>query len=61
MSTLAEQIACVKREIALRVNVYPKRVRQGLMKQDNADREIAVMRDVLAVLLEVQKNVDCGQ
>jgi len=55
MSSLQEQIACVKREIAVRVNTYPRWVSSGRMKQHNADREISVMRDVLATLFEVEK------
>jgi hypothetical protein len=55
VSSLQEQIACIKREIALRVNTYPKWVRAGRMKEHNADREISVMRDVLATLFEVEK------
>lgn len=48
--TLQEQIACVEREIAMRVRVYPHWVRGGRLKQDKADREIETMRAVLATL-----------
>jgi hypothetical protein len=54
MSSLADQVACVKREIALRVNTYPKWVRDGRMKQEIADREIAKMRDVLQTLFDAE-------
>lgn len=48
--SLADQIACVRREIGMRERVYPKWVAGGRMKQDAADREIAAMRAVLATL-----------
>lgn len=49
------QIACVKREIALRERVYPKWVAAGRMKQQAADHEIAAMRAVLATLEAARK------
>jgi hypothetical protein len=48
--TLAMQISCVKREIALRKNVYPKWVASGRMKLDMAEREIDCMTAVLRSL-----------
>jgi hypothetical protein len=48
--TLEAQMACVKREIALRQRVYPKWVQSGRMKLDMADREIACMTAVLRSL-----------
>ena len=48
--TLAEEIAAVRREIAMRRGVYPKWVQSGRMKQDKADHEIACMESVLASL-----------
>jgi hypothetical protein len=48
--TIADQVACVKREIALRARVYPKWVFAGKMKQAAADRELATMRAVLATV-----------
>lgn len=47
---LSAQIACVKRDLALRERVYPKWVAAGRMKPDAADRELAAMRAVLATL-----------
>ena len=47
---LSAQIACVEREIAMRVSVYGRRVQDGRMKQEKADAEIAAMRAVLATL-----------
>lgn len=48
--TLADQIAAVKREIALRERVYPRWVADRRLTQDKADREIAAMKAVLATL-----------
>jgi hypothetical protein len=48
--SITEQIACVRREIAMRERVYPKWVAAKRMKEDAADRELAVMRAVLATL-----------
>ncbi len=46
-ATTAEKIACLKREVAMRENVYPKWVASGRMTQVNADREIRVLKAVL--------------
>jgi hypothetical protein len=48
--TLDAQIACVKREIALRKNVYPKWVMSGRMRAEAADHEINCMIAVLRSL-----------
>ena len=48
--TLAEQIACVKREIGLRERVYPRWVATGRLTQRKADDEIAAMKAVLETL-----------
>jgi hypothetical protein len=50
----ADQIACVRREIAMRERVYPKWVNAGRMKAKAAEREIAAMRAVLEILLSLQ-------
>jgi hypothetical protein len=39
--------ACVRREIALRKNVYNKRVNEGKMNALQAEYEISCMEDVL--------------
>lgn len=36
------------REAALRRNVYRKRVAEGRMRQEDADREIAIMDEIAA-------------
>ena len=50
---LAQQIACLKREIALRKNVYPKSVRSDRMRQSEADYEIAAMTAALHSLTDL--------
>jgi hypothetical protein len=44
--TIADQIKCVRRELAMRQRVYTQRVGTGLMKQADADRELAAMQAV---------------
>jgi len=53
--SLDQQIACLKREIALRKNVYPKWVQSRGMKQEDADREIAAMTAALHTVMEHQR------
>lgn len=48
--SLEDQIACVKRELRLRTTTYPKWVAAKRLRQDAADREIAVMTAVLETL-----------
>lgn len=54
-TTLARQIQCVAREIALRRAVYPKFIASGRMKQDRADDEIATMEAVIETLKGLEK------
>ncbi|GIK83052.1 MAG: hypothetical protein BroJett024_41570 [Alphaproteobacteria bacterium] len=62
MSTvaLADQIACVRRELAMRQRVYPRWVSAGKMTQADSDREITTMIAVLATLQEVQRQREPG-
>lgn len=53
-STVDEEIACVEREIRLRLRVYPRRVADGKMTQKLADKELAAMNAVLRRLHEVK-------
>lgn len=55
MANLAQQIACVKREIAMRERIYSRRVADGKMKQQDADREIEAMRAVLETVEKVER------
>ncbi len=52
--SLEEMISCVEREIGMRERVYPRWVEQKKMLQTTADQELARMRAVLDLLLEVK-------
>jgi hypothetical protein len=41
-----EKRQAAEREVAMRKNVYPARVRAGKMKQDAADYQIAIMQEI---------------
>lgn len=47
---IKEQIACVKREITMRLRVYPRLIAAGKMTPTKADYEVGAMRAVLATL-----------
>ena len=47
---LADQIACVERELAFRARVYPRWVADKKMLQATSDREMLRMRAVLVTL-----------
>lgn len=53
---LAEQIAAVDREVAMREQVYPTRVAAKKMAQAAADRELAVMRNIRATLVFMREH-----
>lgn len=57
MKTLTEQLACVRRELALRKNVYPGWVRNGRMTRDKAHHEIECMASVVETI-EKMKNLE---
>jgi hypothetical protein len=52
--TLDMQIACARRELALRQRVYPKWVGAGRMKQAEADKELAAMQAVHDTLTAIK-------
>jgi hypothetical protein len=54
--TLQDQVAEVEREVGLRVRVYRRRVDEGKMTQEKADRGIEVMSAVGLTLRWLQKN-----
>lgn len=59
--TMADQIAAVRREIAMRKNVYPKWVESGRLKPAEAEREQARMQavhDSLERLAELDRLAD---
>jgi hypothetical protein len=53
---LAIRIAEVRRELALRKNVYPGWVRTKKMREGEADRHIAIMQDVHDTLVWLQEH-----
>lgn len=57
MTPLADQIACVRREIAMRERAYPRFVHAGKMSRATAEREIQTMKTVLETLFDLQR---CG-
>ncbi len=52
--TLDDQIASVRREIALRERVYPRQVSNGRMSRQSAERELALMQSVLETLISLR-------
>lgn len=57
MKTLTEQLACVRRELAVRKNVYPAWVRTGRMAKEKAHHEIECMASVVETI-EKMKNLE---
>ena len=53
--TILDQIAELKRELAVRQHVYSSWIRKGTMTQENADRQVARMKAALHTLLELQE------
>ena len=54
--SLNQQIDEVKRELALRSEVYPRRINSGKMKQSLADYQTVRMQAVLRTLEWLQRN-----
>lgn len=52
---LADEIACIDREIRMRVRVYPRFVEGKRMTQAKADHEIATMTCVLERLKKIEE------
>lgn len=53
--SLDEQIVCVKREIGLRERLYPRWIKSGMMKLDQANYQIAEMKAVLETLEKLRR------
>jgi hypothetical protein len=53
--SLADQIAAVKRELALRRVVYPKLILRGTMTDEKAEAELLAMEAVLSTLEDAAK------
>lgn len=52
------QIACILREMSYRDRVYPRWVKEGRMRQQQADHERLAMQAVLRTLNKVKKEED---
>lgn len=50
---LVDQLACAKRELRLRRNVYPEWTRKGRISKDTAALELARMEAIVATLEEL--------
>jgi hypothetical protein len=57
VTTLEQQIACVLREIDMRLRTYPRWVKERRMLQSKADHELAAMRAVLTTLQGLQQAI----
>ena len=53
--SLDNQIACIRREISLRRNVYPKLLVSGQMTQAWADFQMDAIEAVLATLVQLKE------
>lgn len=58
MIPLDEQIKCVERELALRLRVYPKWIKDGRMNEATADKEFARMQAVHRTLTILRRRLD---
>jgi hypothetical protein len=47
-----ELLDCAKREVRMRRRVYPRQVQDRKMSQEEADRELAMMEAIVAMLRE---------
>lgn len=56
--TVSDMLGCARRELGMRNKVYPRRVANRKMKQDDADREI---RSMAAIVAHFEKLVEDGR
>ena len=56
--TVDEQIACIQRERAMRMRMYPRWVKSGKLTQAAADEELCRLDAVLATLERVRVGED---
>jgi len=56
MTSINDQIKCVRREIAMRERVYPKWVANARMSVNKARQEIETMKAVERTLMDVANN-----
>ena len=48
MASIVDKRRCIQRELRMRRAVYSSRVERGSMTQEEADREIKLMEEILA-------------
>lgn len=53
--SIKDQIACAKRELAMREKVYPRWVAAGRMSPEKSQKEILAMRAIIETLEEIEK------
>lgn len=58
MTTLGDQIKCVRQELAMRRSLYPGFVANGKMKGVEAEKEIATIQAVHDTLVDVAKDAE---
>ena len=56
--TIEQQIAAVRRELAMRQRVYPGWVEKKKMKQADADYQLAAMQAVHDTLMAIKEEAD---
>lgn len=54
--TIEQQIACLKRELAVREACYPKWVLAKKLLQAKADHELGAMKAALHTLMSIKEN-----
>jgi hypothetical protein len=59
-TSLDRQIACARREVNKRVQVYKRWVAEGRMTQAFADSEIQAMRDIATSLVQLKSMRERG-
>jgi hypothetical protein len=53
--SLKDQIACARRELAIRQRVFPKRVLTKQMTQESCDKELAAMTAIIDTLERLER------
>lgn len=57
-ATLSDMLGCARRELAMRRRVYPRQVALGKMKDEEAERETAIMAAIAAHFEELATHRD---
>lgn len=54
--TFDQQLAEIDRELAMRKRLYPQWVERGTLRQDTADRQVAILQAVRETVREARQN-----